>query len=85
MYHFPLQVRDLVSWMRDMGGVLCAVEAGRSVSGVEELLTKHNERRAEIDAREESVTSVTKAGRKLTQQGHYASTEVSTCTSKRFS
>ena len=60
-----------------MGGVLCAVEAGRSVSGVEELLAKHNERRAEIDAREESVAMVTKAGRKLTQQGHYASAEVS--------
>lgn len=62
--------------MRDMGSVLRAVESGRSVSGVEELLTKHNERRAEIDAREESVTTVTKAGRKLAQQGHYASAEV---------
>ncbi len=54
MYHFPLQVCDLVSWMRDMGGVLHPVEPRRSVSGVEELLTKHNERRAEIDEWEKS-------------------------------
>ena len=70
-------MRDLVSWMRDMCALLLTEEPARSVTEVEGLLTKHNEHRAEMDAREESVAMVTKGGRKLTQQGHYASTEVS--------
>lgn len=60
-----------------MGAVLSTEEPARSVTEVEGLLTKHNEYRAEMHAREESVAMVTKVGRKLIQQGHYASTEVS--------
>ena len=60
-----------------MCALLLTEEPARSVTEVEGLLTKHNEHRAEMDAREESVAMVTKGGRKLTQQGHYASTEVS--------
>ena len=60
-----------------MGALLLTEEPARSVTEVEGLLTKHNEHRAEMDAREESVAMVTKGGRKLIQQGHYASTEVS--------
>ena len=59
-----------------MTALISADEPARSVSGAEALLTKHSEHRAEIDAREESVTQVTKVGRKLVQQGHYASAEV---------
>lgn len=70
------KVRDLVSWMHDMGALLLADEPARSASGAEALLTKHNEHKAEIDAREDSVAQVTKVGRRLTQQGHYASSEV---------
>ena len=76
------QVRDLISWMHDTSAVISTVEPARSVSGAEALLAKHSEYKAEIDAREESVTMVTKAGKKLIQQGHYANTEV--CTSMRL-
>lgn len=76
-YKTPLvQVRDLISWMHDTSTVISTVEPARSVSGAEALLAKHSEYKAEIDAREESVTMVTKAGKKLIQQGHYANTEV---------
>lgn len=62
--------------MHDTSAIISTVEPARSVSGAEALLAKHSEYKAEIDAREESVTMVTKAGKKLIQQGHYANTEV---------
>ena len=64
--------------MHDTSAIISTVEPARSVSGAEALLAKHSEYKAEIDAREESVTMVTKAGKKLIQQGHYANTEVCT-------
>ena len=70
------QVRDLVSWMHDMEETICSEEPARSVSGAEALISKHNEHKAEIDARQDSMTQVSKAGRKLIQQTHYASAEV---------
>jgi spectrin beta len=70
-------VRDLMSWMHDMEETICSEEPARSVSGAEALISKHNEHRALIDAREESLVQVSKAGRKLTQQSpHYASAEI---------
>ena len=59
-----------------MGALISTEEPARSVSGVEALLAKHNEQKAEMEAREDSVAQVTKVGRRQIQQGHYASTEV---------
>ena len=59
-----------------MKETISSEEPARSVSGAEALISKHNEHKAEIDAREDSVTQVAKAGRKLIQQSHYASEEV---------
>ena len=69
-------MRDLVSWMHDMEETICSEEPARSVSGAEALISKHNEYKAEIDARQDSMMQISKAGRKLIQQTHYASTEV---------
>ncbi len=74
------QVRDMVSWMHDMRAMLSTDEPARSVTDAEALQGRHNELKAEIDAREDSMAQINKAGRKLTQQGHYASMEVSTNT-----
>lgn len=71
-----MQVLELVSWMHDMEETICSEEPARSVSGAEALISKHNEHKAEIDARQSSVTQVSKAGRKMIQQNHYASAEV---------
>ncbi len=60
-----------------MGAMISTDEPARSVSGAEALQARHNELKAEIDAREDSMAQVNKAGRKLAQQGHYASAEVS--------
>ncbi|CAI8040975.1 Spectrin alpha chain, non-erythrocytic 1 [Geodia barretti] len=65
-----------MSWVCDMEETMCSEEPARSVSGAEALISKHNQHKAEIDTREDSVTQVAKAGRKLIQQSHYASTEI---------
>ena len=65
-----------MSWMCDMEETICSEEPARSVSGAEALISKHNQHKAEIDTREQSVAQVSKAGRKLIQQSHYATTEV---------
>ena len=59
-----------------MEETICSEEPARSVSGAEALISKHSQHKAEIDTRDESVAQVAKAGRKLIQQSHYASTEV---------
>ena len=73
------QVRDLVSWMHNAEEMISDEEPARSVSEAEALISRHSEHKAEIDARESSVAQVTKSGKKLIQQNHYASTEVRTC------
>ncbi len=60
-----------------MGSLISTEEPAHSVQGAESLLGKHNEHRAEIDAREESMNTITKNGKKLIQQTHYASSDVS--------
>lgn len=59
-----------------MEETICSEEPARSVSGAESLISKHNEYKAEIVTREDSMAQVSKAGKKLIQQAHYASAEV---------
>ena len=59
-----------------MSAVISAEEPVRGVSGVEALLARHSEHRAEIDARQDTMGQLIKAGRKLIQLGHYSSAEV---------
>lgn len=79
LFSWSPEVRDLVSWMHDMGALISTEEPARSVSGAEALLAKHNEHKAEVEAREDSVAQVTKVGKRQIQQGHYASAEVRVC------
>ena len=62
-----------------MSAVISAEEPVRGVSGVEALLARHSEHKAEIDARQDTMGQLIKAGRKLIQQGHYSSAEVCVC------
>lgn len=64
--------------MKDITAQISGDEAVTSVAAAKELLDRHNQVKAEIDAREETVMKITRAGNKLVQQGHYAKTEVST-------
>lgn len=59
-----------------MGSHISTAEPADSVSGAEALLAKHSEHKAEVDARQESMSQITKSGKKLIQQNHYATSEV---------
>ena len=66
----------MISWMRDVEAKISRDEQVTSVSAAKELLDRHNQVKAEIDAREESMQKLVRAGNRLMQQGHYAKAEV---------
>lgn len=75
---FLSSIRDLVSWMKDTAAQISGDEPVTSVASAKELLDRHNQMKAEIDAREDSVQKIVRAGNKLIQQGHYAKIEIHT-------
>ena len=50
--------------------------ASRDVPGVEVLMEQHQNRKVEIDAREDSFNDVVKMGKDLISRNHYATPEV---------
>ena len=50
--------------------------ASRDVPGVEVLMEQHQNRKVEIDAREDSFDDVVKMGKDLIARNHYATPEV---------
>jgi len=50
--------------------------ASRDVPGVEVLMDQHQNRKVEIDAREDSFGDVVKMGKDLIARNHYATPEV---------
>ena len=59
-----------------MTTVISTEEPADTVSLAEALLARHNERKAELDTREESMNQITRSGMRLVQHGHYANSEV---------
>ncbi len=55
---------------------MLAEEVVRDVSSAQMLQERHNQLKAEIDAREENFSSVVATGRGLIDGGHFASQEV---------
>ncbi|GLV31595.1 alpha Spectrin [Carabus blaptoides fortunei] len=56
--------------------IISADELAKDVAGAEALLERHQEHRGEIQAREDSFTTITEAGKQLLERGHYAGDEV---------
>lgn len=63
--------------MRDTGAQISTDEPVNSVSAAKTLLDQHNQIKAEIDTRADSMQRIDRAGKRMTQQGHYAKVEVS--------
>lgn len=59
-----------------MKAIISADELAKDVAGAEALLERHQEHRGEIQAREDSFTTITEAGKQLLERGHYAGDEV---------
>ncbi|XP_031333128.1 spectrin alpha chain isoform X3 [Photinus pyralis] len=76
LHRFLADFRDLVSWINDMKAIISADELSKDVAGAEALLERHQEHKGEIDAREDSFSATTEAGKQLLENGHYASEEI---------
>ncbi|CAH1792768.1 unnamed protein product [Owenia fusiformis] len=76
-YHrFIAAVRDLVNWCTEMQMEMTTDKPIRDVAGVDLWKSRHNELKAEIDAREDTFGSVVESGNKMIAQKHYASDEI---------
>ena len=53
-----------------------ADELAKDVSGAEAILARHNDRKSQIDAHEESYHSTVQLGESLIQTGHHAEQDI---------
>ncbi|KAK2552536.1 Spectrin beta chain [Acropora cervicornis] len=75
-YRFLLAVQDQMLWMNDMLKQILTYEKAKDVPGVEVLMEQHQNRKVEIDAREDSFQDVVKMGKNLIARDHYATPEI---------
>lgn len=66
----------MISWMKDTAMQMSGDQPVTSVASAKEVFDQHNQVKAEMDAREDSMQKITRQGSKLAQQGHYAKAEV---------
>ncbi|KAJ7388705.1 hypothetical protein OS493_036144 [Desmophyllum pertusum] len=76
LYRFLLAVQDQMLWMNDMLKQILTYEKAKDVPGVEVLMEQHQNRKVEIDAREDSFDDVVKMGKDLIARNHYATPEI---------
>ncbi|XP_066281028.1 spectrin beta chain, non-erythrocytic 5-like isoform X2 [Branchiostoma lanceolatum] len=73
---FLKEFKDLNTWMSDMVGRMTSGELAKDVTGAENMLELHNERKVEIEGREESFKALSTFGKTLISEGHYASNDI---------
>uniref|UniRef100_A0A8C0XSS6 SH3 domain-containing protein n=1 Tax=Castor canadensis TaxID=51338 RepID=A0A8C0XSS6_CASCN len=71
-----LRLRDLMSWINGIRGLVSSDELAKDVTGAEALLERHQEHRTEIDARAGTFQAFEQFGQQLLAHGHYASPEI---------
>lgn len=72
-----LQVRDLMSWAHETEREMLAEKPVRDVHSVDMLKARHEELKAEIDARDETFVTIGQTGEAMVQDDHYAKDDVS--------
>ena len=70
------QAWDLLSWAKEMEQEMLSEKTVRDVSGADLLRTRHEEIRAEIEARQDTFDQVISSGNILIENQHYAADEV---------
>jgi len=68
--------RELISWINEMVAKVTAPELAKDVPGAETLISRHNEYKSEIDAREEAFEKFYRTGQGLIEQGHFLAKEI---------
>ncbi|GAV01441.1 hypothetical protein RvY_12154 [Ramazzottius varieornatus] len=76
VHRFLSEYRDLIGFIHDTQGAMKADELAKDVSGAEAILARHNDRKSQIDAHEESYHSTVQLGESLIQTGHHAEADI---------
>lgn len=74
----PSQARDLIDMAEQMQTEMTQEEHVRDVAAVDTLRKRHQELKAEIDAREDVFASVVESGNTMIEGAHFAKDDVST-------
>ncbi|XP_074621265.1 spectrin alpha chain, non-erythrocytic 1-like [Acropora palmata] len=75
-FHFLNEFRDLTSWINGIMALVTSDELAKDVASAEALLDRHQEHRAEIDARDSTFQSFEDFGKDLLDKEHYASPDI---------
>lgn len=73
-----IQVRELLSWAGETEREMATDTQVRDVQSVELLKTRHEQLKAEIEARDDTFNAIVQAGQEMVNNGHFAREEVST-------
>ena len=79
-------MRDLLSWANEIEREMMSEKPVRDVNSVDLVRTRHEQLRAEIEARQDTFLTVIQMGEAMIENDHYAKEEVSClCESESFS
>ncbi|OCT68556.1 spectrin beta chain, non-erythrocytic 5 [Xenopus laevis] len=84
-YHlqrFNTDLRELMNWMQKLQVIIDGSVLPKHLNEVEARFGEHQERKAEIEAREERYHSIKSSGEKLCNSRHYASDDIQLSLSK---
>ncbi|XP_011150755.1 spectrin alpha chain isoform X3 [Harpegnathos saltator] len=76
LQRFLTQVRDLMNWAAGLRATMSTEEKVRDAASAQILKAEHEALKGEIEAREDSFSSVLDLGEAMVQTGHYAAAEV---------
>jgi len=71
-----MMVTDLLLWIQDMRMQIASDEKPKDISSCEALMDLHQQRKAEMDTKEDKFVAVFKLGEQLMEKSHYASIEI---------
>ncbi|XP_076681486.1 spectrin beta chain, non-erythrocytic 5 kst isoform X2 [Andrena cerasifolii] len=76
LQRFLTQVRDLMNWAAGLRAAMSTEDKVRDAASAQILKAEHEALKGEIEAREDSFSSVLDLGEAMVQTGHYAASEV---------
>ena len=76
LQRFLSDIRDLMSWINGIRGLVSSEELAKDITGAEALLEGHQEHRTGIDACSGTFQVFEQFGQQLLARGHYASPEI---------
>ncbi|GAB1601116.1 spectrin beta chain, non-erythrocytic 1-like isoform X2 [Argonauta hians] len=75
-HHFQASVRELLGWVKEIDQEMNSKTKVRDLQAVIQLEKRHNELKAEIDARQDIFLQVTDEGLQMVESDHYAKAEI---------